>query len=134
MTMTRGPARSQPGADVARLAQAGIDWDAVVVSRYYALQALERLARPGSVAVDPRTAQPVLHFFVPAGTTDGWDLEQTTAFSTATYVMLPAATREAQPGAYWLLPPVGGFIQHTETAALQLALEAVGLRAGREAS
>lgn len=134
MTLTRGPARSQPGADVARLAQAGIDWDAVMVGRFYALQALERLARPGSVAVDPRAADPVLHFFVEAGTTDGWDMEETTAFSTATYVMLPAATKEAQPGAYWLVPPTGGVIQHTETAALHLALAAVGLKAGRQAS
>lgn len=134
MTMTRGPALSQPAADVARLAQAGIDWDAVMVNRFYALQALERLTQPGSVAVDPRAAQPVLYLFVPPGTTDGWDIGQTTAFSTATYVMLPAAAKGGQPGAYWLLPPAGGIIQHTETAALRMALQAVGLKAEREAS
>ncbi|MEV5941068.1 hypothetical protein [Streptomyces sp. NPDC051994] len=127
MTMTRGPAPSQPSTG-ARLAQAGVDWDAVAVNRFYALQALERLARPGSVAVDPRAQQPVLYFFVPAGTTDGWGVPESTAFSTATYVMLPAAGKGAQPGAYWLVPPVGGLIQHTETTALRLALEAVGLK------
>lgn len=133
MTMTRGPAPTQPSAGTARLTRAGIDWDAVMVSRFYALQALERLARPGSVTVDPRR-EPVLYFFVPAGTTDGWDLPQSTAFSTATYVMLPPATKGAQPGPYWLLPPLDGLIQHTGTAALQAALTAVGLVPECEAS
>ncbi|MER0448486.1 hypothetical protein ABR738_28670 [Streptomyces sp. Edi4] len=116
------------------MTRAGVDWDAVMVSRLYALRALELLNRPGSVTVDPRRTDPVLCFFVPAGTTVGWSLPQSIAFSTATYVMLPPSLKEAQPGPYWLLPPVGGFVQHTGTAALQAALAAVGLAPNSEAS
>lgn len=122
--MTSGKAPSLPGVAGTRLTAAGIDWDAVKVSRFHALQALERLDQPGSVAVDPAAGQPVLYFFVPPGTTCGWDIPHSTALSTATHVVLPPSFRDAPPGPYWLIPPERGVIQHTRTGALRLALAA----------
>ncbi|MCX4554290.1 hypothetical protein [Streptomyces sp. NBC_01500] len=107
-----------------RLAPAGLEWDTIKVSHYYALQALERLVRPGSVAVDPAPAEPALYFFVPPGTTKEWDVAHSTALGIATHVVLPPNDKTLPPGPYWLITPRNGRLQHTQAAALRLALEA----------
>ncbi|MDQ1031529.1 hypothetical protein QF035_009111 [Streptomyces umbrinus] len=91
-----------------RLAQAGVKWDVVKARRFLGLQALKHIEHPGAVAVDPNSPEPVLYFFVPAGTTGGWMVPDTTALSGTegtTHVVLPPKHREAPPGSYWLLPP-----------------------------
>jgi hypothetical protein len=124
LTRTAGP----------RLTAAGIDWDAVKVPRFYALQALKRLASPGAIAVDPVRARPVLYFFVPAGSTVGWDVQHSDALGTATHVVLPPATKELPPGPYWLIPPKGGQVQLTRIDALRAAIEDAIAPAGGRAS
>lgn len=124
-----------PGIAGTRLAPAGVDWDAVKVGRFYALQALGRMTSPGAVAVDPAPAEPALYFFVPAGSTTGWDVQQSTALGVATHVVLPPDTKELPPGPYWLIRPRAGRVQLTRVDELRAALNAVtGVPAAREAS
>jgi hypothetical protein len=106
-----------------QLARAGVTWDAVKVSRFLGLQALQHIEHPGAVAVDPHSPEPMLYFFVPAGTTACWDVPDTTPLhgtEGTVHVVLPPPHREAPPGPYWLLPPSNGL---TRTATLQRALE-----------
>ncbi|MFJ9589685.1 DUF6415 family natural product biosynthesis protein [Streptomyces acidicola] len=107
-----------------RLAQAGVTWDVVKVCRFLGLQALEYIGHPGAIAVDPYSPEPMLYFFVPAGTTVGWSVPDTTPLSgtaeVTTHVVLPPPHREAPPGPYWLLPPSHGL---TPTRILQRALK-----------
>ncbi|MEE1829709.1 hypothetical protein [Streptomyces sp. SP17KL33] len=105
-----------------RLAPAGVDWEVVKVRRFYALQALERIARPGAVAVDPAPAEPVLYFFVEVGTLNDWDVPQTTALGSNAHVVLPPDVKEAPPGPYWLVAPSHGL---TRADTLRQALELV---------
>lgn len=107
------------------LTRAGVSWDAVKVDRFHALQALERIPDPGSVAVDPGAVEPVLYFFVARGTTGGWDVPHSRAYSTATYVQIPPVNKESGEGPYWLIPPKYGVIMNTDTETLKLALTAV---------
>jgi hypothetical protein len=105
------------------LAQAGVTWDVVKVRRFLGLQAIEHIAQPGAVAVDPHPPEPMLYFFVPAGTLADWDLPDTTPLNSTectTHVVLPPRHREAPPGPYWLLLPSRGL---TATAALHHALD-----------
>jgi hypothetical protein len=87
------------------------DWPVVRVTRFYGLQALDRLRTPGTVVVDPDPACPAVVFFVHAG--DAWP---PAAFTP------PPADQLTPPGAYWLLPPTRGRIVLTDTADLQQAL------------
>ncbi|MFE7313124.1 hypothetical protein ACFU7T_08445 [Streptomyces sp. NPDC057555] len=108
---------------------AGIDWDALKVARFFALQAIERLQRPGAVAVDPAPAEPVLYFFVPVGSTAGWSLPQVITLGAATHVVLPPTHCQAPPSPYWLVPPANGHLPLTNPTALHRALTTVlGLR------
>ncbi|MCX4974201.1 hypothetical protein [Streptomyces sp. NBC_00620] len=105
---------------------AGAEWDAIKVSQTFALQALQRLAEPGAVLVDPGGA--VIYFFVAPGSTAGWEVPQTTALSETAYVVLPPDGRENPPGPYWLIPPSRGRL-HTNLDALRAALDvAIGPR------
>ncbi|MGW2769169.1 DUF6415 family natural product biosynthesis protein [Streptomyces sp. NPDC001275] len=112
-----------------RLAQAGVRWDVVKVRRFLGLQALKHIEQPGAVAVDPHWPEPMLYFFVPAGTLADWDVPDTTALNSTectTHVVLPPGHREAPPGPYWLLSPSCGL---TPIATLHRALEmALGRR------
>ncbi|MFJ9752604.1 hypothetical protein [Streptomyces chartreusis] len=105
-----------------RLAQAGVDWDAIKVGRFYALQALERIGYPGAVAVDPAPAEPVLYFFVRAGSALGWEVPESTGLGLNVHVVLPPDDKEAPPGPYWLIPPSNGL---TQVTALRKALKEV---------
>jgi hypothetical protein len=94
-------------------------WEAVVVRRYFGLQALNRFDRPGTVVVDP--AGPVLCFFVQAGTSTAWSpLPIDGYLSITTKPPLPAESRP--PSTYWLVPPVHGVIQLTDERTLRAAL------------
>ncbi|MEU5002247.1 DUF6415 family natural product biosynthesis protein [Streptomyces sp. NPDC021622] len=105
-----------------RLAPAGVRWDAIKVGRFHALRALEHLEHPGAVAVDPAPAEPVLYFFVPAGSAERWETPQTTALGIATHIMLPPDHKSSPPGPYWLVPPSRDrFLTQTNTLALALA-------------
>ncbi|MFF4602601.1 hypothetical protein ACFY12_07580 [Streptomyces sp. NPDC001339] len=117
-------APSLPGPPGARLVSAGIDWDAVKVVRFFGLQAIERLQRPGAVAVDPAPAEPALYFFVPVGTA-AWSLPQVSTLGAATHIILPPARCQAPPGPYWLVPPADGCLPLTDATALYQALAAV---------
>lgn len=103
---------------------AGVHWDAVKVTRSFALEALEHLPVHGAVAVDPTPAGPYLYFLVPPRSTGGWDVPQSTALSETAHVALPPPDRVAPPGPYWLTPP-GHRPGLTRTDALRVALEAV---------
>ncbi|GAA3838421.1 hypothetical protein GCM10022403_083640 [Streptomyces coacervatus] len=105
-----------------RLTPAGIDWDAVRVGRYLGVQAIERIAQPGAVAVDPACAEPVLYFLLPPGSTEGWDVPHTRRLGTHAYVVLPPAGKDSPPGPYWLVPPKRGI---TRAATLRRALEEI---------
>ncbi|MFG3517631.1 DUF6415 family natural product biosynthesis protein [Streptomyces bobili] len=109
-----------------RLAQAGVRWDVVKVRRFLGLQAIEHIEQPGAVAVDPHWPEPMLYFFVPAGTLTNWDVPDTRALNSTectTHVVLPPGHREAPPGPYWLLSPSCGL---TPIATLHRALEMTG--------
>ncbi|MEV3927209.1 hypothetical protein [Actinomadura coerulea] len=105
----------------ARLVPAGVQWDAVKVSRHQAVRAIELLETPGAVAVDPSPSEPVLYFLVPPGTASAWDVPETTALGHA-HVVLPPEHKEAPPGPYWLIPQRDGL---TSVAALRKALAVI---------
>ncbi|MFR0367543.1 hypothetical protein [Streptomyces sp. MCC20] len=100
------------------------DIDVIRVCRFLALQALEGLAAPGAVTVDPFPAAPALFFLVPAGAAVGWRLPDTTACGPSK-VVLPPDGKEAPPGPYWLIGRSHGL---TSAVALRAALEAVARR------
>lgn len=104
------------------LAPAGVEWDVVKVGRHLGARAIERIAEPGAVAVDPARSEPLLYFFVPAGSAAHWDVPQTTALGANAHVLLPPACKEAPPGPYWLISQRHGL---TPAAVLRQALEAV---------
>jgi hypothetical protein len=103
-----------------RLVAAGVAWDAVKVQRHRGVRAIELLDEPGAVAVDPAHPEPLLYFFVPAGSAAQWDVLDTQALGSNAYVVLPPDHAEAPPGPYWLIP-----LQHglTAASALRQALE-----------
>ncbi|MEU4827732.1 hypothetical protein AB0H37_38210 [Actinomadura sp. NPDC023710] len=104
------------------LAPAGVRWDAVKVARHLAVRALELIAKPGAVAVDPAPSEPVLYFFVPPGSAATWDVPETTALGHSAHVVLPPEHKEAPPGPYWLIAQPNGL---TPVALLRQALMAV---------
>ncbi|MFG1667650.1 hypothetical protein [Streptomyces sp. Y7] len=104
-----------------RLAPAGVEWDAVKVQRHLGVRAIELIAQPGAVAVDPARREPMLYFFVPAGSTALWDVPQTTALGADAHVVLPPDHKEGPPGPYWLIPHQHGL---TPADVLRQALEA----------
>ncbi|MFW6724343.1 hypothetical protein ACHZ98_30170 [Streptomyces sp. MAR4 CNY-716] len=110
-----------PGPGCTSIVEAGVEWDAIKVPRYAGLFALDKLTRPGAVAVDPASAPPVLYFLVPPQSTGGWDVPLTTALSLAAHVVLPSSHREAPPGPYWLIAPGRGR-RCTRTADLRREL------------
>lgn len=122
--MTSGDAPYVRGPAGTRIVAAGVDWDAVKVVRSFGLQALERISDPGAVVVDPNAAAPSLYFFVRPGSTEGWDVPQSTALSVTNHVTLPPTYRATPPGPYWLTPPTEGRL-HTSTNLLRAALETV---------
>lgn len=103
-----------------RIAAAGVAWDVVKVRRYLAVRAIERIADPGAVAVDPTPAEPALYFFVPAGSAVDWEVPRTRALGVDAHVVLPPDRKVAPPGPYWLIAPERGL---TPTATLRQALE-----------
>lgn len=105
-----------------RLAPAGIRWNAVKVSRCLAVQAIERIAKPGAVAVDPHHADPVLYFFVPLYSSGEWDVPHTRLLSRNAHLVLPPDDKNTPPGPYWLIPPHYGL---TNSFALRRALKHV---------
>jgi serine/threonine-protein kinase RsbW len=98
-------------------------WEAVRVSRYYGLQALNHLANPGHVAIDPDA--PAVYFFVPAGTVQSWRPMPAGGGLTVMSeegLRLPPQTRRTPPGAYWLVSPARGAIRSCDGPALHRAL------------
>lgn len=123
------PHTTAPGI---RITAAGGEWDAIRITRFYAFRTLAHLDAPGSVVVDPGPVDPALIFFVPPGTTTGWNMPESTAFGEATHVGIPVGDKDRPPGPYWLVKPVAGWrIQHIPVEQLRAALEA-GLAANEE--
>ncbi|MFC4463951.1 hypothetical protein ACFPH6_05135 [Streptomyces xiangluensis] len=104
------------------LAPAGAEWDVVKVGRHLGARALELIAEPGAVAVDPVHPEPVLYFFVPPGSAADWNVPQTTSLGRGTHVVLPPDHKEAPPGPYWLISQQHGLTQPT---VLRQALESL---------
>ncbi|MCI3276962.1 hypothetical protein [Streptomyces cylindrosporus] len=104
-----------------RLVTVGVEWDTVKVERHLGVRAIELLEEPGAVAVDPCRPEPMLYFLVPAGSAAHWDVPETAALGSNSYVVLPPDHRDAPPGPYWLIPQQHGL---TAAAALRQALEA----------
>ncbi|MFB7273929.1 DUF6415 family natural product biosynthesis protein [Streptomyces sp. NPDC056244] len=98
-------------------------FDLVRVARFYALQALERIAAPGAIAVEPIATAPAMLFLVPPGSSSEWNVPRTTVLVEGSLV-LPSEERRSPPGAYWLIPPSHGRL-HTDVHHLRCALEAV---------
>ncbi|MFD8939464.1 hypothetical protein ACFV0R_30170 [Streptomyces sp. NPDC059578] len=115
---------STPGPAGISIVAAGVHWDAVKVSRPFALQSLEHLPVHGAIAVDPTPAGPFLYFLVPPKSTEGWSVPQSTALSETAHVALPPPGRLTPPGPYWLTQP-GHRPRLTRTDVLRAALEAV---------
>ncbi|GHJ36025.1 hypothetical protein Sm713_16340 [Streptomyces sp. TS71-3] len=106
------------------IAPAGVEWDAIRVSRFPALQALKRL-KSGSVLVDPTPSNPVLYFFVAPGSAADWHVPHTIALGATASVVLPPPSRQAPPGPYWLVPPGTSLaIRLTSAQELRAALAA----------
>lgn len=105
-----------------RLAPAGVRWDAVKVGRHLAVRAIELIAMPGAVAVDPAPSEPALYFFVPPGSAAAWDVPETTALGQNAHVVLPPEHKEAPPGLYWLIAQRNGL---TPASVLREALVVV---------
>ncbi|MGX1549521.1 hypothetical protein [Streptomyces adustus] len=84
------------------------------------VRAIELIAEPGAVAVHPVSPEPVLYFFVPAGSAHVWSTPQTTALGAHAHVVLPPSHKQAPPGPYWLIPPHYGL---TPAGALRRALD-----------
>jgi hypothetical protein len=105
------------------------DADVITVCRFLALQALERLAAPGAVTVDPYPSAPSLSFLVPAGATVCWRLPHTTACGSSVRVPLPPDGKEAPPGPYWLIGRSQGLTSaHALRAALEAAMKRLSVR------
>ncbi|MGP4011410.1 hypothetical protein [Streptomyces sp. 4N124] len=103
-----------------RLAPAGVEWDAVKVGRHLGVRAIELIPDPGAVAVDPMRPEPVLYFFVPAGSTTNWDVPQTASLGPNAHLVLPPNHKQAPPGPYWLISQQHGL---TSAVVLRNALE-----------
>ncbi|WP_405987228.1 hypothetical protein [Streptomyces sp. NBC_00872] len=97
--------------------------DVVRVARFYALQALEQIAAPGAIAVEPEPSAPALLFLVPPGSGCDWDVPTTTVLTEGQFV-LPPEERRSPPGVFWLIPPSHGQL-HTDVRHLRRALQAV---------
>lgn len=108
----------------------GHGWEAVRVSRFYGLKALERLVRPGAVAVDP--APPGLVFFVEPGPTNGWPLSSELVRVIPDFTV-PPTNRQTPPGAYWLVPPKRGGVGLTDHGALEVLTKALDVAVGDQA-
>ena len=104
------------------LVPAGVRWDAVKVGRHLAVRAIELIAMPGAVTVDPAPPEPVLYFFVPPGSAAAWDVPETRALGHNAHVVLPPEQKEAPPGLYWLITQRNGL---TPAAVLREALVVV---------
>ncbi len=109
------------------LTPAGTYWDAVRLPRELGLQTMTYVSGSvGAVLMGPPARG--MYFLVPPGTTGSWDVPQTSALSSASYVALPPDYRIRPPGPYWLLSPQRGLL-HTRTDELRAAIEtALGLR------
>lgn len=106
--------------------EAGRDWDAVRVPRSIGLDALSILGgRSGAVLEDPSAA--TLYWFIPQGSSVGWDVPNTRALEQEDHIVIPPARRTKGPGPYWrICPGDGAWV--TESAALRAALlDAFGL-------
>lgn len=116
-THTTGPISEQ-------LAFPEFPWEAIRVTRFAALQALNKF-EPGSVVVDPIPHAAVLYFFIKPGTALRWDAPHSVLLSNTENVAVPSPDRQAPPGLYWLTPPAeNGRVRLTSARALCRALEA----------
>lgn len=107
------------------------EWDVIRVPRQLGLAAMSILGtRAGAVVEDPMPG--ALYFFVPVGTADGWDAENTRALPLGEQVPIPPLRRTSGPGPHWRMCP-GDRSWHTDPAALLAAiLDAFGPRIGEE--
>ncbi|MFF3264917.1 hypothetical protein ACFYWO_37870 [Streptomyces sp. NPDC002932] len=113
------------GRNGTHIVPAGKDWDAVRVSRFIGLQALERLGTAaGPVLVDPAARS--MYFLVPAGGTCTWDVPETKALGESAHIAMPPRGRKSPPGPFWLVGPQRPLA--STTVLRQALLEAQGPR------
>ncbi|MGW4300938.1 hypothetical protein ACWEHT_14365 [Streptomyces sp. NPDC004646] len=111
-----------PSASGTQLLEAGHDWDAIRVPRDVGLAALAILgSRCGAVLEDPLSTAGVLYFFMPVGSAETWNVENTRALSTNSSVAIPPIRRTAGPGPRWrICPDEDNWL--TDPAALEAAI------------
>lgn len=98
------------------------EWDVIRVPRQLGLAAMSILgARAGAVVEDPMPS--ALYFFVPIGTAEGWDAQNTRAITITggEQVPIPPLRRTSGPGPHWRMCP-GEDNWGTDPDALQAAL------------
>ncbi|WP_381793034.1 hypothetical protein [Streptomyces niveus] len=99
-------------------------WEVLRVGRYYGLQALDRISRPGTVAVDPAVRG--VYFFIKSGATATWPpMPADGPLGVTAELKLPPQEHCRPPGTYWLVPPQHGAISFTCPRALRAALSHV---------
>lgn len=100
--------------------EAGRDWDAVRVPRSIGLDALSILGgRSGPVLEDPSAA--ALYWFIPQGSSVGWDVPNTRTLEQDAHLVIPPARRTRGPGPHWrICPAEEAWV--TDAAALRAAL------------
>ncbi|RMB87680.1 hypothetical protein [Streptomyces shenzhenensis] len=120
-----------PSATTYTLLDASRDWDAIRVPRSIGLAAMAVLGTRCGAVVEDRT---VVYYFVPAGTAQAWDMENTRPLGTGASVTIPPARRTEGPGPHWrMCPGEDGWL--TQPQALQAALEdCMSVKAGSEGS
>ncbi|WP_370665390.1 hypothetical protein [Streptomyces sp. IBSBF 2507] len=109
------------------------EWDVIRVPRQLGLAAMSILgARAGAVVEDPMPG--ALYFFVPVGTAEGWEAENTRAIVGGERVPIPPVRRTSGPGPHWRMCPGDGR-WHTDPSALLAAIaDAFGPRVGKEST
>ncbi|MFE9476754.1 hypothetical protein [Streptomyces griseofuscus] len=127
------PSTRLPSAAGATLHDAGHDWDAIRVPRSVGLAALAILGTRCNAAIeDPLTAAGCVYYFVPAGTADTWDVENTTALGHGSALVIPPARRTEGPGPHWrVCPGDDGWLTDPDALAAAVA-DAFGPRIGEE--
>lgn len=100
--------------------EAGRAWDAVRAPRSIGLDALSILGgRSGAVLEDPSAA--ALYWFVPQGSSAGWDVPNTRILERDAHLVVPPPRRTRGPGPHWrICPGDGAWV--TDAAALRAAL------------
>ncbi|MBK3631622.1 hypothetical protein JHN52_01325 [Streptomyces sp. MBT97] len=126
------PSTQLPSAAGCVLQDAGTEWDVIRVPRQTGLAAMAILGPRCGAVVEAGDSRAVLYFFVPRGTANSWELDNTKALGLGSSVTIPPPRRTQGPGPHWRMCP-GEDRLLTNADALHAALaDAFGPRLGEE--